>query len=183
MANTQSQYIQQNTQIGTQIRTLEDTISELDKNILSLTYDIATTDASIHTKELSISTYQLDMRKARMQVVQNKEVILQYLSHIYDSGNMVYDASQDIDMVRTIVLTDDLSSDVFADIEYKSILSGMGQTLVEEYRKNIRQYYRMTVLLADDIAALDTMKSNQIANKAELENTKKARTELLETTK
>jgi peptidoglycan hydrolase CwlO-like protein len=76
----------------------------LDNDITETETTIRKTTIEIITTTNDISATEEEIENIRQKVESNKKIILEYLVHLYKSGNMVYDEGK-LDSLRTILLS------------------------------------------------------------------------------
>lgn len=180
---TKAQYEDQKEIISSRRATLEEFLKQTDADIANKLREIAQTEATISAKQSEISIKQNSMVELQQRIVKNKHVILEYLAYIYTKWDLLYDDSQNIDVLRGILMNDGDIQDTFSDIHYKTLVSQVGQQFIDEYRALTREYYSMMVSLDEEVIRLSTLEKQLERQHADLEDERAERARVLELTK
>lgn len=165
------------------ISSLESAISDLDNDISETESTIRKTTIEIITTTNDITSTEEEIENIRLKVESNKKVILEYLVHLYKSGNMVYDEGK-LDSLRTILLNwDGNLSDVLSDYYFKSIIEVTGQELIAKHRNFIKDLFLKKKDLETKKETLASLRNEQLVAKTSLLQKKALRQKILDITK
>lgn len=181
--NSKEQYKEQKRIVTREKFTLKRTISNLDESIAETEKSIADTEDLIASKNREIATYVSNIEELQEKIASNKESILKYLSYIYTKGDLIYDGSQNIDVLRSIILNDGNLGDIFNDIHYKSILEMAGQNFIELHRSLVKEYYYNKETLKKEKIASVRLKGELVSKNRDITAQKAYKEQLLEVTK
>lgn len=161
---------------------LEEALRILDASILESEENIKANEdiVTLKTRYLAdLETQSLDLKR---KIAQYRATILEYIAHIYSEGNKIY-FGEEIDVIKTLVLSPENTDFILADISYKWLVSELGQSFVEEYRTGIKDYYILSLQIEEEIINLREIKETLKESKRLLVEQKKQREKLLEITK
>lgn len=164
-------------------RSLEETITSLDNAINDTLDGIRKTEDSIDIKTGKIEEYQNLSTELSIHIRKNRATILSYLVNIYSEGTLIYNQENSIDILQSLILSDESIDSVSTDITYKSLVSILGQQFIKEYKLLIRDYYKTVLHIRDSLALLDTDKALLEKEKSLLFLQKHQREDLLKATK
>jgi hypothetical protein len=68
--------------------------------------------------------------------------MLSYLANIYAEWNLIYNENNEVDIIRSLILSDQDTDNISHDITYKSLVSSLGQQFIDDYRSLIKSYYK-----------------------------------------
>ncbi|MDD4151401.1 MAG: peptidoglycan DD-metalloendopeptidase family protein [Candidatus Gracilibacteria bacterium] len=158
------------------IKSIDDSIEESQADIKKSTIDIIKTTNEISSTEQEI----LDLND---KIEANKKIILEYLVHIYKSGNIVYDG-EELDSLRTILIEGkgDLA-DILSDYYFKNIIEITGQELIAKHRAYVKELFLKKKELQAKQTKLKDFRAEQIVQKNTLIQRKTLRTKILDITK
>jgi murein DD-endopeptidase MepM/ murein hydrolase activator NlpD len=162
---------------------LEDTIRAIDSAILLSTENIEKTESEITTRTAHIQELRSTSLEYRKKIRANRVVILKYLSNIYSESSLIAWADGNIDMLKSLIITQNDTDFFFTDIAYKELIALLGQKFVDEYRSLLKDYYVLTTNIEDEVQKLEKEKSDLEAQKKTIENQKAEQSKLLEITK
>lgn len=120
---------------------LEETVQDLDQDILQTEQFILRTEREIRITNVQIRELVQKIEDLEAKIASNKKAILEYLSYVYVKGDTLYGTSNEVDIVRGIILSDGNLSDIFNDIHHKSLVEIAGQNFIEKHRALVREYY------------------------------------------
>lgn len=163
--------------------TLENAIAALNTSIASTEQSIADTQGKIIAKQQKIQALDVMSLELKKKIANHKETILSYLANMYSEGNMIFDESGSVDIMKTLLLTDQSTDYYLQDMTYKAIASELGQQFIDEYRGLVREYYTTSVKTQEEKSTLEKLKA-YLQEQSENYNTQKQQREkLLEITK
>ena len=163
--------------------TLKRMIAELDASIAETEKSIADTEYLIAEKNREIAKYALHIDELNTKIEENKSAILRYLAYIYTKGDLVYDETQNIDVLRSIILNDGNLGDIFNDIHYKSVLEIAGQNFIEVHRSLLKEYYYNKESLKKEKLGNIRLKRGLIAKNNDISAQKEYKSQILEVTR
>jgi len=183
ISSSKEQYKEQKRVVTREKFTLKKTIADLDSSIAETEKSISDTEELIAEKNREIAKYAAHIDELNAKIQENKASILRYLSYIYTKGDLVYDETQNIDVLRSIILNDGDIGEIFNDIHYKSILEMAGQNFIEVHRNLVKEYYYNKEALKKEKLANVRLKGELVAKNRDISAQKKYKEELLEITK
>jgi murein DD-endopeptidase MepM/ murein hydrolase activator NlpD len=162
---------------------LETALAVIDKAIADTFAQIQDTELHIREKEIltqDLIRSSIDMKK---KIAQNRAVILRYLAQIYTEENMISDGDGNVDIFRSMILSEKDVDFFLQDMTYKSLITLLGQKFVDEYRTLVKEYYLIMVRIGDERRALETLRQWLTIQKQNIEFQREERQKLLEITK
>ena len=141
------------------------------------------TESSIYEKEMKIKALERASVQLRKKIISHREVILEYLANMYSEGNLIFDDEGEVDIIKTLVLTEEDTSFYITDMTYKTIISELGQKLIAEYHALVREYYVNSVKTNEERMNLEELKQSLKKQKENLDIQRKEKEKLLEITK
>jgi len=164
-------------------QTLEWTISAI-QNAIDLTEsNIEQIETDIESRTQKIQELQSVSLSYRKKIREHRAIILKYLSNIYTESSYISDDIGQIDVMKSLILTDKDTDYFFTDLVYKELVTLLGQKFVDEYKWLVKDYYVLTTNLDKEIASLDETKKSLAFQKETIERQKEAQAKLLEITK
>lgn len=183
VSSSKDQYKEQKQVVTREKFTLKRMIADLDASIAETEASITETEELIATKNREIAKYSAHIDELNTKITENKAAILRYLTYVYNKGDLIYDESQNIDVLRSIILNDGDIGEIFNDIHYKSILQMAGQNFIEIHRGLVKEYYYNKESLKKEKIATTKLRSALIAKNRDISEQKAYKEELLEVTK
>lgn len=162
---------------------LENTIQLLDNAIKKTEEWIANTKAIINEKKIKIKALDKQSYNLRKKIISHRKVILEYISNIYSEWNLIFDAYGEVDIMKTLILTEKDTSYYLSDMTYKSILSQLWQKLIEDHHDMIRQLYIASIKTDEEKTSLEESEKQLQKQEKELKNQKEEKEKILEITK
>lgn len=173
----------ENQTLVNRISSLEEAIDSIDDSIEESQIDIKNTTISIIKTTNEISSTEQEILDLNTKIEANKKIILEYLVHIYKSGNIVYDG-EELDSLRTILIEWkwDLA-DILSDYYFKNIIEITGQELIAKHRSYVKELFLKKKELQAKEEKLKDFRAEQIVQKNTLVQRKTLRTKILDITK
>lgn len=181
--SAKQQYKERKIMISKKKNTLKRAIENLDEDIVTQEKEISLLSDDINQKNRDIRSFGDKILELEKKIEENKSSILKYLLYIYSRGDLVYDDTHNVDVLRSIILNDGNMTDIFNDVHYKSLLEVAGQNYIEQHRSLIREYYATKERIKDEKNTQGRMRRNLVAKKRDLESIKQYKQQLLEITK
>ncbi|MDD2891827.1 MAG: peptidoglycan DD-metalloendopeptidase family protein [Candidatus Gracilibacteria bacterium] len=181
--SSKEQYKEQKREVTREKFTLKKTIRDLDSSIAETEKSIADTEELIAEKNREIAKYSMHIDELNAKIEENKASILRYLTYIYTKGDLIYDGTQNIDVLRSIILNDGNLGEIFNDIHYKSVLEMAGQNFIEVHRNLIKEYFYNKESLKKEKLLSVRLKRQLITKNNDISAQKKYKEQLLEVTK
>ena len=181
--DSKEQYKEQKRVVTREKFTLKRMIADLDASIAETQKSILDTQELIAEKNRGIAQYASHIEELNAKIESNKAAILRYLTYIYTKGDLVYDASHNIDVLRSIILNDGNIGDIFNDIHYKSLLETAGQNFIEVHRNLVKEYYYNKESLKKDKLASVRLRADLLARNRDIAAQKLYKEQILEVTK
>jgi peptidoglycan hydrolase CwlO-like protein len=181
--SSKEQYKEQKRVVTREKFTLKKIISDLNASIEDTEKIIADTESLIAEKNRGIAQYSKHINELNTKIQDNKMSILRYLTYIYTKGDLVYDETQNIDVLRSIILNEGDIGEIFNDIHYKTILEMAGQNFIEAHRNLVKEYYYNKESLKKDKIEQVRLRSQLVARNRDIAAQKQYKEEILEITK
>lgn len=114
----------------------KDSITEsrisLENTLIILAQSIAATEKSIQETTISITEKQQKIQQLRSsellikaRIRERRQIILSYLTNIYSEGNTVFDEMGNIDLIKSMILSEEDADFTLSDITYKTLVTQM----------------------------------------------------------
>lgn len=123
MAEVEEIYKQKKEATTVQRLNFESAIASLESAISLMERSIDQTKTRILEKQKSIELLEYASAQMKKKIAENRKVILEYLSNIYDEGNVLFDDEGKIDIMKTMIMTRETPDFYLTDMTYKSIVS------------------------------------------------------------
>ncbi len=162
---------------------LETAIGIIEGAIHSTESEIVKIQTDIESKQTNIQQYTITSLELKKKTEKNKQIILSYLANIYSESNVIFDASNSVDLIQGLILSSESTDTIITDITYKSLVSVLGQRFIDEYRSLIQEYYRISIRMDTEIQELESLQDQLSVQKSNLENQKNEREKILTVTK
>ena len=171
----------------------KDSITEsrisLENTLVVLAQSIAATEKSIQETTIAITEKQQRIQQLRSsellikaRIRERRQIILSYLTNIYSEGNSVFDEMGNIDLIKSMILSEEDTDFALSDITYKTLVTQMWQRFVDEYRELVRAYYLSSIQTQSEETKLKELKINLEKQSSVLTSQKMEREKLLEIT-
>ncbi|MDD5213587.1 MAG: peptidoglycan DD-metalloendopeptidase family protein [Candidatus Gracilibacteria bacterium] len=182
IAENRSQAETENEVLTKRIESLSGAIFDIDSDISDTEDTIRKTTIDIITTTNDISDTETEIENIRQKVEANKKIILEYLVHLYKTGNLVYDEGK-LDSIRTILLSGDGDlGDVLSDYYFKSVIEVTGQELIAKHRSLIKDLFLKKKDLENKKESLAALRNEQLVQKTTLLQKKALRQKILDIT-
>jgi len=168
--------------VTSRIMNLEETISSLDWEIKDIETEITTLNRDITTINEQIKNLKSEMEEIQKEISKNKEILLEYISHIYKKSNLVF-ANNEVDSLKTLFLNNASLWDVLSEIHFSSLLEITWQTLVEKHRKLVRQIFVKKLEMDRESENLRDLRKQELVNRKIQLDKKNFRQKILDYTK
>lgn len=114
----------------------KDSITEsrisLENTLVVLAQSIAATEKSIQETTIAITEKQQRIQQLRSsellikaRIRERRQIILSYLTNIYSEGNSVFDEMGNIDLIKSMILSEEDTDFALSDITYKTLVTQM----------------------------------------------------------
>lgn len=160
---------------------LEETIKELDKDIENANNEITSISRDLLNTNDEIERLRIEVDNIQKEITQNKEILLEYIAHIYKKSNLIYEGD-DIDSIKTIFLNWWNLSDIFNDIHFSSIIEVTWQSLIEKHRKLIRQLFVKRLSMESKMEKLRELRKQEVIKRKAILEKKAFRQKILDYT-
>ncbi len=141
IVNAREQVEEQRVGITRKRITLQEYITELDISIARTEAEITDIQEKIAATNRSIGRYSLEIRQTQERIARDRKIMLDYLSHIYSRGELVYADGQDVDLIKTVIMNDGDIAEIFNALYHKTLLEATGRGYIERYRDLVAEYY------------------------------------------
>lgn len=173
---------EQNNSLVKRIGSLEDAIVDLDKEIAELVDQANQTNTDIVYTKWEIEKKQLMIDLLSNKVEENREIILEYLIHLYKKWNYVYDGKT-IDNLKAIILSWENIGDIIDDMYFKWIIEITWKKLIDQHRDYISDLYIKKIDLQKQEISLKTLRKAFMLEKKMLDDKKWLKERILEASK
>jgi murein DD-endopeptidase MepM/ murein hydrolase activator NlpD len=177
------QYEEKKAHMVSQRITLEEAIIMIENSITDTAADIRNIEMRMREKNLEIEEYKDLSIDLSRRIKKNREILLSYVANIYTESNLIFNDSNQVDILQSLIITDTSTDTVGRDIMYKSLVSILGQQFIDDYRNLIKEYYRITNRIEEEIASLDREQVKLDKKKNDLMTQRKYREDLVSATK
>lgn len=172
----------QNLNIAKRISSLEENIIELDNDIADITKQVTKTNDDIVYTNDQIEINQKAISVLSKKIEENREILLEYMVHLYKKGNYIYEDSN-IDNLKTIILSWEDIGGVLSDVYFKGVIELSWQKLINQHRSFVSQLYVKKVDLLSEEDSLKDLRKSLIIQKKLLDDKKEIKKKLLEASK
>ncbi|NUJ98201.1 peptidoglycan DD-metalloendopeptidase family protein [Candidatus Gracilibacteria bacterium] len=173
---------QQNENIAKRIMSLEGTIAELDEDIADTIKQAEQTNDDIVYTSSQIENQKKTIEVLTKKVEENREILLDYLVHIYKKGNYMYEG-EDIDNLKTIILSGEDIGDVINDVYFKGVIEITGKKLIDQHRSYISTLYMKKLDLEKQESSLKELRKDLMIQKKMLDEKKELKQRILDVSK
>ncbi len=173
----------QNKKVANRIDSLELAIEWIDENIDTITKEVNRINSEVIETKKSIDINKKKIGILRNKIVKNREVLLEYMTHLYKKWWYVYDKETGIDNMRTILLSGEDMSGVINDIHFKSLIQITWKSLIDKHRSYISELYIKKTSLEKEERKLKQLRKSWVIEKKVLNDNKDFKNRLLEVTK
>jgi len=130
------------TAITSRAENLETIIAKLRVDMEDLQAGIVRTNKEIITLGKEIKTLKWDISSKNREIYETRQILLEYLAHIYKKQNAISSIdSQEIDLIRTFLLSNGSIGDIMSELHFSSILEIAGQKILDQYREMVKELY------------------------------------------
>ncbi len=172
----------QNEKIASRVNSLETSIAELDTDIAALGEEVNAINQQIVTVKEDIDTNKATIDILKKKIAENTEILLAYMVYLYKKGESV-SSDQDIDNLKTILLSGEPIDKLVNDLYFKSIIQVTWQQLLEKHKKYVSTLYIEKIELEQSEAELKDLRKAGILEKNILDDKRAAKERILEITK
>ena len=148
-------YEEKKSEIWLQKSSLESVIANIENSISDASSDIREIEEEIAEKQEDIDQYHSISIDLSVKIKKNRSIMLSYLANVYAEGNLIFNEKNEVDIIRSLILSDQDSDAISQDITYKSLVSSLGQTFIDDYRSLIKSYYKIQTQIEEEVALLD----------------------------
>ena len=181
---SKTEYLEkQNEKVVNRIESLEWAIEEIDANIAKIVKEVNRINTEVVETKKSIEINKKKIDILRNKIVQNREILLEYMTHLYKKWGYVYDENTGIDNLRTILLSWEDMSWVINDIHFKSLIQITWKSLIDKHRSYISELYIQKTVLEKEESKLKQLRKSWVIEKKVLSDNKDFKKRLLEVTK
>ncbi|GAB0174794.1 MAG: hypothetical protein HHAS10_06730 [Candidatus Altimarinota bacterium] len=148
-------YEQKKSEVSLQKDSLVSLIANIEENISDTSSEIRKIEGQIEEKKKDINELKNLSIELSVKIKKNRSIMLSYIANVYAEGNLIFDEKNEVDVFRSLILSDENIDNVAQDITYKSLVSSLGQKFIDDYRELIKSYYKIQIRMNDEIALLD----------------------------
>ena len=181
---SKTEYLQQqNDKVVGRIESLEWAIESIDENIENIVKEVNRINTEVVETKKSIAANKTKINFLRNKIVENRKVLLEYMTHLYKKGWYIYDEDSSIDNLRAILLSWEDMSEVINDLHFKSLIQITGKSLIDKHRNFISELYIQKTSLEKEEVKLKQLRKSGVIEKKVLSDNKDFKKRLLEVTK
>ncbi|NDK08567.1 peptidoglycan DD-metalloendopeptidase family protein [Candidatus Gracilibacteria bacterium] len=173
----------QNEQLIERISSLENSIASVDRDIQDKITEVNHTNIRIIQMRNDIENGRKAIDLLKKKIKHNRQVLLEYVTHIYKEGNLTFDDSNNIDNIKGIILNGEDIGEILNDLHFKSMLELTGQKLIEKHRQYVGALYVKKMELEKNQKSLITLRNHLIIEKKVLDEKKEFKKRILDLTK
>lgn len=161
---------------------LEETINQLDTEINTTNEEIASLNREVLKLTQEIQDLKVESEELQKEITKSREVLLEYIAHIYKKSNLIIDDNE-VDSLKTILLSSWNISDILNDIHFSSILQVTWQSLIDNHRKLIKTLFLKQLDSQSKVENLKNARREEVVKRKMMLEKKKFREKILEYTK
>lgn len=170
--------------ISDRVTNLEQAIALIDGDIQKTQDEILSLSRNIVALHTEIITTKDEIEEKNKEIYESRKILLEYIAHIYKKQNVLYSGQyKDIDSLKTVLLSDGTLGDILSELHFSSVLEVTGQSLVEQYRRLVKELFVKKLDLEKKNKNLKTSKSQELIKRKALLEKKEFREKILDYTK
>lgn len=173
----------QNEQLIERVSSLENSIASIDRDIQDKITEVNLTNIKIMQIRNDIEVWKKTIELLKRKINSNREVLLEYVTHIYKKWNLTFNESNDIDNIKWIILNWEDIWEILNDLNFKSMLELTWQKLIEKHRQYVGTMYVKKMELELNQKNLVSLRNHLIIGKKVLDEKKEFKQRILEMTK
>lgn len=174
---------QQAEQIHERTTSLESAINSIDSEISSILSQAEKTNDTIIYTQNQIDKNKSTIDMLSQKVEENRQIVLDYLVHIYKKWNYVFGDSNQVDNLKAIIMNGEDIGQIINDMYFKWVIEVTGQKLIDQHRSYIKQLYLKKVELEDQQTSLKQLRKSLMLQKMVLDDKKALKQKILDVTK
>ena len=168
----------QHENIVSKVISLEETVKEMDEDIEEKAKEINKINAKvIEVKDKIVSNKKI-INLLRKKIEEHRKILLDYMIYIYKKWNFV-SYENNIDNLKTIILSDQNISDIIDDLHFKWIVEITWKKLIDEHRGYVSELYVKKVELEKQEINYKKLRKVSIVEKKVLNDKKKFKEKIL----
>lgn len=172
----------QNELLIERVNSLEKSIQSIDKDIQDKITDVNTTNIKILKTKKDIEDWKKTIEVLKQRIKTNREILLEYVTHIYKKWNLTFSNDNNIDNIKWIILNWDDIWEILNDLHFKSMLELAWQKLVEKHRELVWDLYEKKIELEKNEKNAVILRNHLIIEKKVLDEKKEFKQRILEMT-
>ncbi len=173
----------QNELLIERVNSLEKSISSIDKDIQDKITEVNITNIRIIKIKKDIESWKKAIEILKEKIKTNREILLEYVNHIYKKWNLTFNNDNNIDNIKWIILNWEDIWEILNDLHFKSILELTWQKLVEKHRQYVGSLYVKKMELESNEKNSVLLRNHLIIEKKVLDEKKEFKQRILEITK
>lgn len=176
-------YQEQKINLESRITNLEQAITDIDNEINNWTLKIQTFSQDITSSAIEVNKSKKEIDDLNKKILKDREVLFEYIIHIYKKQNVMSMDDGNIDWLKTIFITNWNLWELISQLNFSTIMEIAWQQLIEEYKWLTRDLFVKTVELKSKIKTLTILRSKEQLEITLLNEKKEFREKLLEFSK
>ena len=170
--------------ISDRVTNLEDAIALIDADIEKTQNEILSLSRNIVALYSEINMTKDEIEEKNKEIYESRKILLEYIAHIYKKQNVLYSWEyKDIDSLKTVLLSDGTLWDILSELHFTSVLEVAWQSLVEQYRRLVKELFVKKLDLEKKNKNLKNTKSQELIKRKSLIEKKQFREKILDYTK
>gem|GEM_PF-1182024 len=166
--------------VTNRVEDLEMILAKLTSDINGMQVAIVDTSKEIAQLGKEIKNLKTDISGRNREIYETRQILLEYLAHIYKKQNIITETnSQDIDLIRTFLLSNGSIGDIMSELHFSSILEIAGQRILDQYKEMVAELYLQQYELETKNTLVRKKRQDEIARKKQIEEKKKLRDNML----
>ncbi len=172
----------QNELLIERVNSLEKSIISLDNDIKDKITEVNNTNIKIIKTKKNIEEWKKTIEFLNEKIKTNREILLEYVTHIYKKWNLTFSGDNNIDNIKWIILNWENIGDILNDLHFKSMLELTWQKLVEKHRELVGDLYVKRLELENNEKNAVLLRNYLIIEKKVLDEKKEFKQRILEMT-
>ncbi len=164
------------------VKSFKSAILELEQDIQKTSEEITDINNDIVTIQRQIVQWQKDISFLKVKVKSNREVLLNYIVHLYKKWNNIYEWDS-MDNLKAILLSGEDIWELINDMQFKSSIEITWNQLVSKYRASIYKLYITNANLKEQQDKVKQLRKATIIKRKVLDDKKELKTKLFNITK
>ncbi len=177
---TKDQYKEMKKNVVEKKISLKDAIAQIEKDMIATQSEMEKRERDSIGIEANIRSTQNHVNVLQEKISASKAILLQYLEVIYTKSDVVFDSeSQDVDLLKTIVMNSNDAARVLDDIYSQALLELAGKEFIDNYRSAVAALYQENLSLQKQKEDLELAKKDLVNYQIALDDQKEYKEAIL----